>query len=84
MTSSASNDPGELLEPKFILAQVQLLAVTSILEYRRLFGSTAKTKLINGVVRKVIVKKPPSGRASTTLEVLWTLCDAGRTKVEQN
>ena len=54
-------------------------AVTSISECKRLYGGLAKTKRVNGIVRRVIVNDPPSGPASTALEVIWTISD-NRTK----
>lgn len=48
---------------------------TSKLECHRLFGILAKTKRVNGVVLKVFLNGPTSGRASTQLDVNWTIVD---------
>ncbi len=60
---------------KTVGAQVNTLAtsVTNTVECRRLFGASFKSKRVNGIVKKVTVTQPASGRASTTLEVGWDL-----------
>ncbi len=55
-------------------------AVTNIAACRRLYGSSGKTKRVNGIVRRFIVNRPTSGRTSTTLEATWTLSET-RSKI---
>lgn len=72
MSSSHGSDPRRVVG-----AHVNTLAtaVTHISKCRRLYGSSAKTKRINGIVQRVIVNQPASGRASWSLEVLWSLSE---------
>ena len=72
-----------LSDPRRVVgANVNTLAsaVTNYAECRRLYGSNARTKRINGIVRRVNVTRPLSGRCSTTLEVIWSLT-VNRTKI---
>lgn len=68
--------PGRSSDPRRVvgaLVNTLATAVTHMSKCKRLYGSAARTKRVNGIVKKVIVNQPPTGRASWHLEVLWTL-----------
>ena len=68
---------------RIVDANVKTLAsaVTNYAECRRLCKSSARTKRISEIVRRVNVTRPLSGHSSTFLEAIWSLT-VNRTKIK--